>query len=289
MTVAVLGAGIMGAGIAQVCALAGHRVRVGDVSHECLDVGLGSIDTSLGRMIRAGRLDEAAAAEVRGRLDFVVGVEGASAGASIVIESVSEDLGLKQRVLAEACAAAAPGALLGTNTSQLSITAVGAGLGSSAGRLVGLHFFNPPVMMRLVELVRGLQTTDQALEEARSFAEGLGKEVVVCQKDSPGFLTSRISAILRAEAIRMLDEGLATAEDIDKAIRLAFNHPMGPLELGDFNGLDTYLKALEGLQAAHGDRFAPSVTLRNMVAAGRLGRKSGEGFYRYETAPDGVS
>jgi 3-hydroxybutyryl-CoA dehydrogenase len=144
-------------------------------------------------------------------------------------------------------------------------------------------------MMRLVELVRGLQTTDETLEDARAFAEGLGKEVVVCQKDSPGFLTSRISAILRAEAIRMLDEGLATAEDIDKAIRLAFNHPMGPLELGDFNGLDTYLRALEGLHAAHGDRFAPSVTLRNMVAAGRLGRKSGEGFYRYETSPDGAS
>jgi 3-hydroxybutyryl-CoA dehydrogenase len=289
MSVAVLGAGIMGAGIAQVCAVAGHHVRLSDVSDERLEKGLSGVDVSLARMVKAGRLEESAAAEARARIQPVVGVAAAAQDVDVVVESVSEDLALKQEVLAEAASAAAADALLGTNTSQLSITAVAAPLGDAADRLVGLHFFNPPVMMRLVELVRGLQTSDLALEQARAFAVGLSKEVVVCQKDSPGFLTSRISAILRAEAIRMLDEGLASAEDIDKAIRLAFNHPMGPLELGDFNGLDTYLKALEGLHKAHGERFAPSVSLRNMVAAGRLGRKSGAGFYSYDNGSAGGS
>ena len=127
----------------------------------------------------------------------------------------------------------------------------------------------------------GLATTDTTLDRAHDFATGLGKQVVVCQKDSPGFLTSRVSAILRLECLRMLEEGLASAQDIDTAVKLAFNHPMGPLELGDFNGLDTYLHAVDGLAAAHGERFRPTVGLRNMVSAGRLGRKSGRGFYSY--------
>ena len=209
-------------------------------------------------------------------------MEQALRGADVVVEAVTEVLEVKQEVFARAVAHAKPDAVLGTNTSQLSITAIGSLMGDHAARVVGMHFFNPPVMMRLVELVRGLQTDDVTVERACAFAEGLGKEVVVCQKDSPGFLTSRISAILRLEAMRMLEEGLATAADIDKAIKLAFNHPMGPLELGDFNGLDTYLHAVEGLTRAHGDRFRATVGLRNMVAAGHLGRKSGRGFYAYD-------
>ena len=174
------------------------------------------------------------------------------------------------------------GALLGTNTSQLSITSIATALGDDAGRLVGIHFFNPPVMMRLVEIISGLQTAPAEVERARALAARLGKEAVVCRKDSPGFFTSRVYAILRLECVRMLEEGVATAQDIDTALKLGFNFPMGPLELGDMNGLDTYLHALEGLTEAYGDRFRPTVGLRNMVAANRLGRKTGAGFYEYD-------
>jgi 3-hydroxybutyryl-CoA dehydrogenase len=136
--------------------------------------------------------------------------------------------------------------------------------------------------MRLVELISGLRTSDATVERARDFATSLGKEVVICRKDTPGFITSRVSAILRVECMRMLDEGLASAEDIDRAVRLAFNHPMGPLELGDFNGHDTFLKATTALAEAHGDRFRPPSVLRNLVDAGMLGRKTGQGIYRYD-------
>jgi 3-hydroxybutyryl-CoA dehydrogenase len=281
--VAVLGAGTMGSGIAQVCALAGHDVRLRDVDDARVASGLAAITNSLNRMEKSGRLDDRSPDDVANTIIGTTRVDEAADAADVVIEAVPERLDIKHDVLSAALASARPDALIGTNTSQLSITSIGAALGAASVRLVGMHFFNPPVMMRLVELVRGLDTSDETVSRATTFAEGLGKEVVVCRKDSPGFLTSRMSAILRMEAMRMLDEGLGTAEDIDKATRLAFNHPMGPLELGDFNGLDTYLDALEGLARAHGERFAPPVSLKNMVAAGRLGRKSGSGFYRYDT------
>ena len=152
----------------------------------------------------------------------------------------------------------------------------------AAERLVGTHFFNPPALMRLVEIVSGLRTAEATVERARVFAASLGKEVVVCRKDSPGFITTRVSAILRVECMRMLDEGLASAEDIDRAVRLAFNHPMGPLELGDFNGHDTFLRATTALAEAHGERFRPPSVLRNLVNAGMLGRKTGRGVYAYD-------
>jgi len=286
MKVAVIGAGIMGSGIAQVAAAAGHSSVVGDVSEQALEVARASIEKSLGRLVKSGRTTPAESAQTLARLELTADIARAATGAEVVVEAVPERLGLKRDVLSEVIRLARPDALLGTNTSQLSITSISTTLGDAAGRLVGMHFFNPPVMMRLVELVRGLATTDETLQRAREFAEGLGKQVVVCRKDSPGFLTSRVSAILRLECLRMLEEGLASAEDIDTAVKLAFNHPMGPLELGDFNGLDTYLEAVDGLAAAHGDRFRATVGLRNMVAAGRLGRKTGRGFYRY--ASDGT-
>lgn len=285
MKVAVIGAGIMGSGIAQIAAAAGHTVAVRDVDDEVLAKADTAIRTSLARLVKAARTSQEEAELTLGRLSLVTDVEAAAASADVVIEAVSERLELKHQVLAQVLAVAPDTALLGTNTSQLSITSIGAPFPEAAPRLVGMHFFNPPVMMRLVELVRGLDTSEETVQRARDFAVGLGKTVVVCQKDSPGFLTSRVAAILRLECLRMLEEGLASAEDIDTAIKLAFNHPMGPLELGDFNGLDTYLLALEGLSEAHGDRFRPTVGLRNMVNAGQLGRKSGRGFYEY--GPDG--
>ncbi|GAA1916714.1 3-hydroxyacyl-CoA dehydrogenase family protein [Nocardioides hwasunensis] len=277
--VAVIGGGVMGNGIAQLSAMKGHDVRLVDVSQERLDSALASIGTSLDRFVKSGKLDAGDRADVLDRLRTTTSVADAVSDVDLVVEAVLERLDVKQAVLAEVVAHAPVAAVLGTNTSQLSITAIASALGDEAHRVVGMHFFNPAVLMRLVELVVGLETSPETLARAEAYAASLGKETVVCRKDSPGFLTSRFSAILRMEALHMLEEGLATPEDIDKAVKLAFNHPMGPLELGDFNGLDTYLDALTGLHAAHGERFRPPVELKNMVAAGRLGRKSGRGFY----------
>jgi 3-hydroxybutyryl-CoA dehydrogenase len=285
MKVAVVGAGIMGSGIAQIAAAAEHAVTLCDVDVATLERADASVRKSLARLVKSGRTTEAEAQATTDRLTLLADLPAAVADCDVVVEAVPERLELKHEIFTRVAEHAPGEALLGTNTSQLSITRIGTVLGDRAANLVGMHFFNPPVMMRLVELVRGLATSDSTLDRARAFATGLGKQVVVCQKDSPGFLTSRVSAILRLECLRMLEEGLATAEDIDTAVKLAFNHPMGPLELGDFNGLDTYLDAVDGLAAAHGDRFRATVGLRNMVSAGRLGRKSGEGFYRY--AEDG--
>jgi 3-hydroxybutyryl-CoA dehydrogenase len=279
--VVVIGGGVMGSGIAQLAAMAGGRVRLVDVDDSRLSGAMAGIDKSLGRFVKSGRLTEVEAGDVVRRITMGTSIAEAVQDADVVVEAVLERLGVKHAVFTEVVEHAPDHTILGTNTSQLSITSIASGVGSAASRVIGMHFFNPPVMMRLLELVRGLETCDETLERAKEFGDALGKEVVVCQKDSPGFLTSRISAILRVEALRMLEEGLATAEDIDRAIKLAFNHPMGPLELGDFNGLDTYLDALTGLREAHGERFAAPVLLKNMVAAGRLGRKSGSGFYSY--------
>lgn len=281
--VAVVGGGVMGNGIAQLSAMSGHDVRLVDVSKDRLASALESIGASLDRFIKSGKLESDARAAILGRIGTATEIADAVADVDIVVEAVPERLDLKHDVIGEAAKHAPSTAVLGTNTSQLSITAIGSVLGDDAHRVVGMHFFNPAVLMRLVELIRGLETSSETLERAEAFAGSLGKETVVCRKDSPGFLTSRFSAILRMEALHMLEEGLASAEDIDKAVRLAFNHPMGPLELGDFNGLDTYLDALNGLHEAHGERFRPPVELKNMVAAGRLGRKSGRGFYDHQT------
>ena len=281
MKVAVIGAGTMGSGIAQVCAMAGHVVVVVDSDPTKGDLALESMKSSLAKLASKDRLGGELPDQVLGRVSTVTSITAACEGTDVVIETVVERLEVKHEVFREVIAAAPSGALLGTNTSQLSITRIASALGDQGGRLVGMHFFNPPVLMRLVELVVGLQTTEETGTRAEAFAQGLGKETVVCRKDSPGFMTSRVSAIVRLECLKMVEEGVGTPADIDKALRLGLNFPMGPLELGDFNGLDTYLHALEALEVAHGERFRPTVTLRNLVAAGRLGRKTGWGIYRY--------
>jgi 3-hydroxybutyryl-CoA dehydrogenase len=282
MKVAVVGAGIMGSGVAQLAAMAGFEAVAVDPSSEQRAKALTAIRASLDRFVRKGTLSAADGRVAFDRVEVTGELTDGVMNASVVIEAVPEVLELKETVLRQIIASAPAEALLGTNTSQLSVTRLAAALDEDAFRLVGIHFFNPPVMMRLVELIAGLQTSPAEIRRAREFAEMLGREVVVCRKDSPGFITSRAYAILRLECIRMLEEGIATAEDIDKAMRLGFNFPMGPLELGDMNGLDTYLHAIEGLERAHGSRFSPTVGLRNMVAANRLGRKTGAGFYQYE-------
>jgi 3-hydroxybutyryl-CoA dehydrogenase len=280
--VAVLGAGIMGNGIAQLSAMSGYEAVARDVGEPQLERARQATSRSLERFVKAGKLSEEDAAAAGERLSFTADLDEAIDGAAIVIEAVPEVLELKRELWAEVVAKAAPDALLGTNTSQLSITQVATALGDQASRLVGVHFFNPPVMMRLVELIAGLETDPAEVERARAYGESLGREVVVCRKDSPGFITSRAYAILRLECVRMLEEGVASAADIDKAMKLGFNFPMGPLELGDMNGVDTYVHAISGLAEAYGERYRPTVGLRNMVAAGRLGRKSGRGFYDYD-------
>ena len=282
MRIGVVGGGIMGSGIAQLAATAGHEVGLRDVGQAELDRATTAIDKSLERFVKAERLTSEQAEAVRRRIAVTTELPELVAGADVVIEAVPEDLALKQRVLVDVAAFAPARALLASNTSQLSITQIGSALGADAARFVGLHFFNPPVMMRLVELIRGLATTDETLERAREFAIGLGKEAVVCRKDSPGFITTRAYAALRMECLRMLEEGVGTVEDIDVALRLGFNFPMGPLELSDFNGVDTFYAAVSRLEEAYGEHFRPTVTLRNMVAAGRTGRKSGTGFYQYD-------
>ena len=289
MKVTVLGAGIMGSGIAQAAAMAGHEVRLNDASAAALDRGAAAIETSLRRFVKAGRLSEEEAAAARRRVACETDLEQSATDAEVAIETISEDRDAKWDLLSRLEQVVPDQALLATNTSQISITVLASVLERSAERFIGMHFFNPPVMMELCELIPGLRTEPATLARAREFAEGLGKTVIVCRKDSPGFITSRVAAMLRLECLRMLEEGIADAEDIDTALRLGFNHPMGPLELGDFNGLDTYLQALSSLTEAYGERFRPTVGLKAMVAAGRLGRKSGEGFYKYSSDGSRIS
>jgi len=282
MRVAVVGSGTMGAGIAQLAAMNDFDALLFDVDEAALGRARESIDSSLERFAAKGALIGTGVDAVRRRLHFSADLAPAVQAADIVIEAVPEDLTLKRSVLSNIVELAPSTALLGTNTSQLSITALGETLGPAAARLVGTHFFNPPVMMKLVEIVRGEETSDGTMDRACRFAAALGREVVILQKDSPGFVTTRVSAIVRLECLRILEEGVATAEDIDKACRLGLGFPMGPIELGDFNGLDTYLNALESLESSYGERFAPTARLRELVAMGRFGKKTRRGFYDYD-------
>jgi 3-hydroxybutyryl-CoA dehydrogenase len=279
MRVLVIGGGIMGSGIAQVCATAGHETVLQDISAEQLQKARASIETSLGRFERKGKIDAEGVKEIWERLELSEDLARAAEGVDAIVEAVPEKLDLKRQVMSAAAAAASPEALLATNASQLSISEIAAGLGDNAPRVVGLHFFNPPVMMKLVEIVAGVRTAESTLAQASAFCASIGKETVLCRKDTPGFITTRAYVALRLECIRILEEGIASAADIDKAMKLGFNLPMGPLELGDFNGLDTNLSVMEGLTEAYGERFRPPPTLKAMVAAGMLGRKTGAGFY----------
>jgi 3-hydroxybutyryl-CoA dehydrogenase len=280
--VAVIGAGIMGAGIAQLAATAGYEVAIFDADQDQLVRARLQTEASLAKLESKGVVNNDVSIAALQRLHPSGSVSEAAEGADLVIEAVVERLAVKQAIFTEAGAVAAPHALLATNTSQLSVTAIGSAVPAASERVAGMHFFNPPVLMRLVEIVAGLETSEATIATAKSFAESLGKETVVCKKDSPGFLTSRIAAIVRLECMRMLEEGVGTAEDIDRALRLGLNFPIGPLELGDRNGHDTFLLAAESMASTLGERFRPTVGLRNLVAAGRLGRKTGRGIYRYD-------
>lgn len=279
--VAVIGAGTMGHGIAQVAAMAGCRVVLVDRTDTLTGAGLEKIRANLDQGVARGKATAELRAETLDRLATATELKGAAADADLVIEAVPERFDLKVDVLRVADSATRPDALLATNTSGLSVTALQREL-ADPGRLVGMHFFNPVHILKLVEVVRGADTAEPAVATAAAFARRLGKQPIVV-KDSPGFASSRLGIALGLEAMRMLEEGVASAEDIDRAMELGYRHPMGPLRLTDLVGLDVRLDIARYLHETLGhDHFRPPEILERLVAEGRLGRKSGHGFYRWE-------
>ncbi|WP_437982453.1 3-hydroxyacyl-CoA dehydrogenase family protein [Sorangium sp. So ce117] len=281
-TVLVLGAGTMGQGIAQVTAIAGYVTRLYDVDAARIGAVIEDIKRATDRLVQKGKMLNEARSEMIGMLVASPDLERAAADADLVIEAVPERMDLKVEVLGRVKAAAPERALLGTNTSSLSVTELGRRLGAG-GRTIGLHFFNPPPVMELLEVVRGLETDEATVTAALSVARRLGKTPIVVN-DTPGFATSRLGVALGAEAMRMLEAGVASAVDIDRAMELGYRHPMGPLKLTDLVGLDVRLAILEHLHREVGEQFRPPVILRQMVRAGKLGKKTGEGFYRWTEA-----
>jgi 3-hydroxybutyryl-CoA dehydrogenase len=280
MNVGVLGAGTMGHGIAQVSAMAGHSVSLRDVDEQLVEEGFASIREHLAGGVERGKLTEADREATLDRLAGTTDLADAVGDADLVIEAVPEDTELKQDVLREAESAAPDEAVLATNTSSLSVTGIASAL-DRPGQFVGLHFFNPVHVMALVEVVVAEQTTEDTREFAESFVDEVDKTAVTVA-DSPGFATSRLGVAVGVEAVRMVQEGVASPRDIDAAMELGYNHPMGPLELGDVVGLDVRLDVLEHLREELGERFRPPHLLRRKVRAGNLGKKTGEGFYVWE-------
>ncbi len=275
----VVGAGIMGSGIAAQCALAGYPVTLEDISEEFARRGLANAARALDHATARKTIGPGERESALGRIDVAIGLRRADS-AEIVIEAAPENLELKRKVFRDLEEAARPTALLASNTSSLPITEIGQEL-KDPGRLVGIHFFNPVLQMPLVELIPGHTTRPEVLEEARAFAVSLGK-TVIASRDTPGFVTTRALAVELNEAAWMLYEGVATKEDIDAAYRLGFHHPMGPFQLADLVGIDTALAILDVLwDGFHDPRFRACPLWRTMVAAKKLGRKTGEGFYVY--------
>jgi len=277
--IGVIGAGTMGNGIAQVCALAGLDVTMLDVSEEALERGVSTIATSLDRMVNKGKLCAEDKVAVLGRIRSTISYQDLR-GAGLVIEAATERLEIKLRILRDIETVVDENAVIATNTSSISITQLAAVL-DRPERCIGTHFFNPVPMMELLELIRGLQTSDQTHERVLAFARTVGK-VPITAKNSPGFVVNRILCPMINEAIYVLQEGLASAEEIDVGMKLGCNHPIGPLALADLIGLDTMLAVLQVFHEGFGDpKYRPAPLLKEMVDAGRLGRKSGQGFYNY--------
>jgi 3-hydroxybutyryl-CoA dehydrogenase len=269
--VAVIGAGTMGGGIAALLVMHGYQVSLFDTSEAALERARARV---------AKRNDEAV---MRASFASHTELKAAVAAADYVIEAVPEKLELKRDIFRELDAHAPAHAVLATNTSELSVTAI-AGATGRPEQVIGMHWFNPPERMQLIEIVRGIATSDATVVLTKGVAERCQKTTVTVI-DRQGFVTTRALAALLTEGVRMLEEGVASKEDIDTAVKLGLNHPMGPLELADYVGLDTMLYIGESMTEAYGERFRPPQTLRKLVEAGHLGRKSGQGFYRYEREP----
>lgn len=276
--IAVIGAGVMGRGIALVAALAGYDTHVVETNAAAGESARGELEKILARGREKGDWDDAALVKARKNIAWSQALEGAK-GADLVIEAVPENIALKAEVYRGVAPHLAAEAIIATNTSSLSITELAA-TSDRPGRFAGMHFFNPVHRMRLIELVRGLETTDATLGTVDEVSRAMGKETVLV-RESPGFVTSRVNVLIGNEAFHMLESGVASARDIDKALKLGLNHPMGPFELVDLVGLDTRLSILEYLHRSLGERFRPNPLLIQYVKAGRLGRKVGRGIYEY--------
>src|SRR5450755_2065519 len=278
-TIAVIGAGIMGRGIAHAAALGGYRTILEDILPTTLRKAETEIRTNLDKAVELGKVTPDEAERAFQRLEYASSVEQAAREADLVIEAVPEEMESKLEIFTLLDKVCRPTTIISSNTSSLSITEISS-VTYRAPKGVGMHFFNPVHKMKLLEIVRALETDDETLAAAVDVGRHMGKEVVVI-RESPGFITSRINALIGNEAFHMLQEGVASAEDIDKAIKLGLNHPMGPFEMVDLVGLDTRLHILEYLHKTLGEKFRPAPLLVQYVKAGRLGRKAGRGVYEY--------
>ena len=280
-SIGVVGAGQMGRGIAQLAASNGYRVKLVDANAERAQNGRDHVARDLARLAVARKISGGDADQILGRIEAAAGL-GALAGCDYVVEAVSEDLAVKSKILAELDEILRPETIIGSNTSSISVTKL-ASASRRPDRVIGLHFLNPVPVMKLVEIVRALQTSDDTYETTCELARRLGKTIITT-KDMPAFIVNRLLIPQLNEACFALTEGLGTVEEIDQAVRLGLNHPMGPFQLADLLGLDIVLGISEVLQREFGDdKYRPPTILRNYVAAGWLGRKTGRGFYRYET------
>ncbi|MGA9175042.1 MAG: 3-hydroxyacyl-CoA dehydrogenase [Thermoactinomyces sp.] len=280
---AVIGAGTMGRGIAYVAALADFHVTLQDISENALEKAKHYIATEMEKSVERGFITEEQKNAASQKISYTTDLRGAVQNADLVIEAVLELIDLKIKIFKELDLHAPRHAVLATNTSTMSPTELAAAT-DRPDRCIAMHFFNPVHKMKLIEIIRGLDTSDETVEIAKQVSRRMGKEFVEVN-EFPGFVTSRMNCLIGNEAMNMLMEGVASAKDIDKAIKLGLNHPMGPLELADLVGLDTRLRNMEYLYHHLGEKYRPSPILRKYVKAGRLGRKTGRGFYDYESGP----
>ena len=279
-TIAVVGAGTMGHGIAQIAAMAGYITRLTDSQRDVLDAAMGRVEKNLHGGVERGKLTEQAAAQARDRISTEPDLDKAVTGADVVIEAIVEDLDIKRDLFRRLDKLTGPQTVLATNTSSLSVQSIADAV-TRPEQLVGMHFFNPAHIMKLVEIVVHSTTSEAVVERVRSLAVEMGKQPIRV-KDSPGFASSRLGVVLGLEAMRMVEQGVASAEDIDKAMELGYGHPMGPLKVTDLVGLDVRCAIAEHLKNELGDEhYAPPEILKQKVKAGDLGKKTGKGFYEW--------
>ncbi len=278
--VGVVGCGLMGSGITQVCAQSGYQVVVSEINDELLNKGIASISSFLTKGVERGKVSQQEKDSTLACIKDITNIKDFS-GCDLIIEAIIEDMDLKKKMFAELDKICPRHTILASNTSCLSVIDMAA-VTTRPDKVLGMHFFNPVPIMRGLEIIKTITTSDETLETIKDFGKSLGKTTWV-SKDTPGFLTSRLGTVQRLEAVRMLEAGIATAEDIDTAVKLGYNLPMGPFELYDFVGIDTGLFVANAMYEATKDpKFAPPVLLQKMVAAGWLGRKTGKGFYEYK-------